>query len=113
MEELSERDPKRHCCAFGLLLPAVPAHGQLVSLWLYGGTETTAFCSMSKVKGKTALSVEPVQLVWCRTCSTNPNLNHYEINGEFGLGSVTNDAVHWHKLQDSGKISPRIRMRLY
>lgn len=95
----SKRDPKGLRYAFGVLLPAVPQHGQLVSLWLHSGNEAQAFCSMSKVKGKTALHAEPVQLGWCRTSSPTPNLNHYGINGKFVLGPVTNDAVHWHKLQ--------------
>lgn len=103
----SECDPKGLRDAFGLFLSAVPQHGQLVSLWLHSGNEAQAVCSTSKVKGKAALSVEPAQLGSCRTCSTTPNLNHYEINGEFGLGSVTNDAVHWHKSQHSCSISRR------
>lgn len=97
----------------GLFLPAVPQHGQLVSLWLHSGNDVPAFCSMSKVKGKTVPGVEPVQLGLCRTCSTNPNLTHYEINREFGLGPVTNGSVHWHKLQHSRSTPQPVRICLY
>lgn len=92
----SKRDPKGLRYGFGLFFSAVPQHGQLVSLWLHSGNKASTLCSMSKVKGRTALGVGPEQLGLCRTCSTNPNLNHYEINREFSLRSVTDDAVHWH-----------------